>query len=222
MFSIKICGIKSLKDAQAALDAGVDAIGLNFYEQSPRYVTIELARQICNIIPPTVTPVGVFVNAPTDKIKQICYEVGIEVVQLHGDEPPEHLTAIKPRWKVIRACRMDDRGLQGLGDDLQACSDNGGLFPDAVLLDAAVAGQYGGTGSTLAWNELADWRPLPGAVPLILAGGLTPENVTEAISAVRPDGVDVASGVESAPGVKDPEKMRLFVEAAKTAFAKIT
>ncbi len=220
MFRIKVCGITTVEDAFAAVDAGADAIGLNFYEKSSRYVKPELASAIAAEISPHATPVGLFVNHPAEKIKRICSQVGLEVVQLHGDEPPEFLGQLGRGYKVVRARRVSEKGLEEVSKDLQACFDLSGFFPKAVLLDAETPGHYGGTGKTISWAELAGHSARL-EVPLILAGGLTPENVAEAIRTVRPSGVDVASGVESSPAVKDKEKMRQFVAAAKAAFSKV-
>jgi len=206
----------------AAVDAGADAIGLNFYEKSPRFVKPEMARKIAAEISSVATPVGLFVNHSAETIQSVCGEVGLHVVQLHGDEPPEFLGQLDHDrdYDIVRARRVSEKGLKEISEDLQACSDLSGFFPDAVLLDAESGGHYGGTGKTISWAGLADHHDQLG-VPLILAGGLTPENVAEAIRIVRPHGVDVASGVESSPGVKDKEKMQAFVAAAKAAFAEI-
>lgn len=218
MFRIKICGITSIEDAHIAIDAGADAIGLNFYEQSPRYVDPQIAPVIASI---AATPVGLFVNSTAADIRRICNTVDLHVVQLHGDEPPDFLGELNRDYDIIRARRASENAREKIDDDLQACSDLSGSCPDAVLVDAEALGHYGGTGKTVSWDELADHQEWLKGVPLILAGGLTPENVGEAIRTVRPYGVDVASGVESAPGVKDAIKVRTFVENAKAAFAAI-
>lgn len=224
MFQIKICGIKTLSDAQAAVDAGADALGLNFYEKSPRYVSTEVAAEIAAGIAGAgqggVTLVGVFVNSSAERMNDIASRVGLHALQLHGDEPPALLGELDSRFRIVRARRWSERGLQEVADDLQACAEQGGRRVDAVLLDAAVAGQFGGTGSTLPWAALRDYPQSLGETPLILAGGLNPENVGEAIRQVRPGGVDVASGVESSPGVKDHGKLRALVQAARSAFAE--
>jgi len=219
MFRIKICGITSVEDALAAVDAGADAIGLNFYQKSPRYIDSHYARPIADNVGNSVKRIGVFVNESILTIPQTAHNVGLDAIQLHGDESPELVTALHP-LAVIRARRMDDRGVSAIAEDLAACKAAGRL-PDAVLVDAMTPGRYGGTGETVSWAGLADYRKWVGDVPLILAGGLTPENVAEAIRIVHPDGVDTASGVESSPGVKDVEKMRSFVAAAKAAFEEI-
>jgi phosphoribosylanthranilate isomerase len=220
-FKIKICGITSVEDARAAIDAGADAIGLNFYRDSKRCVSVDAACQIVEAIDSHASKVGVFVNESADRIREICRDTGLRLIQLHGDEPPEFLQCLDKDHKVFRARRLDERGLQAITDDLQACSDLSGRCPDAVLVDAALAGQFGGTGRQVDWQQLAGYRAVLGNIPLILAGGLTPDNVAEAIRVVRPQAVDVASGVESAPGKKDITKMRDFVAAAQAAFAAL-
>ncbi len=224
MFRIKICGIKTLTEARAAVDAGADAIGLNFYEKSPRYVSTDvtagIAAGITEAMPGDVTVIGVFVNSPAERMNRIASSVGLHAFQLHGDEPPALLRELNGDCLVVRARRWSEQGLQDVADDLRACFELGGRRADAVLLDAAVAGQFGGTGSTLPWATLKDYQQCLGETPLILAGGLNPENVFEAIDTVRPGGVDVASGVESSPGIKDHGKMRAFIEAARAAFEK--
>lgn len=218
MFRIKICGITSAEDARVAVEAGADAIGLNFYSKSPRFVEATAAME-CMAAAAAVQRVGVFVNAHADEIFQVCSHLDLTANQLHGDEPADFLAASGAR-PVIRARRMDDRGVAAIAEDLAACKAAGRL-PDAVLVDAYTPGRYGGTGETVSWAGLADYRKWLGDVPLILAGGLTPENVAEAIRMVRPYGVDTASGVESSPGVKDHQKMQSFIRAAKAAFDEI-
>lgn len=219
VFKIKICGITNVEDALAAVDAGADAIGLNFYRDSKRCVSIDVARQIVDAVGSRADLIGVFVNEPAEQIRQLCHDVGLHVIQLHGDEPPEFLRLLNQDHDLIRARRLDERGLSAIADDLQACSDLAGFCPDAILIDAALPGQFGGTGHQADWQQLANDRTVLGDIRLILAGGLTPVNVAEAIRIVRPHAVDVASGVESAPGRKDSGKMRDFVAAARAAFA---
>jgi len=285
MFRIKICGITSIEDALLAAEAGADAIGLNFYEKSPRFVTSELALSIVmalaqNIIPPKKLRIfGVFVNASIEQALEKAGKSGVVEYQFHGDEPPETVANIGttlrvvreavPRilsslgfaeaqrhvlqelgdqstifgqpslpfnvpakaqfseplaslWfpEVIRAFRVSQDSLLSVSTYLRKC-ESAGAFPDAVLLDAHQPGAYGGTGQVVDWNAVRDQRDMLLGLPLILAGGLTPENVAEAIATAQPDAVDVASGVESAPGKKDPAKVRAFVAAAKKAFAAL-
>ena len=221
IFEIKICGITNVDDALAAVDAGADAIGLNFYRGSKRCVDVDEARQIVDAIGNRAEKIGVFVNQSADDIREICRDTGLHLIQLHGDEPPELLRLLNKDHDLIRARRLDERGLSAIVDDLQACSDLSGFFPDAILVDSAVSGQFGGTGLAVDWQLLANYRELLGSTPLILAGGLVPANVGEAIRIVRPQAVDVASGVESTPGKKDTAKMRDFVDAAQAAFAAL-
>jgi len=218
VFRIKICGITSVEDALLAVEAGAEAIGLNFYEKSSRYLRPEIARQIVAEISSAATPVGLFVNHAAADIEDICRQVGLQTVQLHGDEPTEFIGQLDREYNIVRARRFSENGLGEVREGLQACADRAGFLPAAILLDAESPGQYGGTGKTISWAGLTDYRDCLHGIPLILAGGLTPENVAEAIRTVRPHGVDVASGVESSPGVKDKEKMRAFVAAAKSAF----
>jgi phosphoribosylanthranilate isomerase len=222
VFRIKICGMKTIADAQAAVDAGADAIGLNFYEKSPRFVTTDIAAEISQAMPEAVALVGVFVNSSSEQMNDIASSVGLHAIQLHGNEPPALLGELNSEYRIVRARRWSERGMPDIAEDLQACSEHGGRRVDAVLLDAAVAGQFGGTGSKLPWAEVTDYPRWLGETQLILAGGLNPGNVAEAVRTVRPYGVDVASGVESSAGVKDHSKVRAFVEAALSAFAEGT
>jgi phosphoribosylanthranilate isomerase len=224
VFRIKICGIKTIAEAEAAVAAGADAVGLNFYQKSPRFVSTQVAADIAQAlpegVPEGVTVVGVFVNLTAERMNEIASSVGLDAIQLHGDEPPTLLGELNSKYRIVRARRWSERGLPDIAEDLQACLENG-RHVDALLLDAAAAGQFGGTGSQLPWAKVRDYSNSLGETQLILAGGLTPENVAEAIRTVRPYGVDVASGVESSPGVKDHGKVRAFVEAAKTAFSEV-
>jgi phosphoribosylanthranilate isomerase len=220
MFRIKICGMTSSDDVRAAADAGADAIGLNFYRRSRRYVFPEVAKQIGAMVPDEVTKVGVFVNAPAEEIKQIVNLVGLDCVQLHGDEPPALPSGLPPHIAIVRAFRCGADGLTPLVDYLAACRAHGRAI-DAVLVDADAQADYGGTGRVADWSLVARDRNMLGNVPLILAGGLTPENVGGAIVLVRPDGVDVASGVEREPGRKDAALVRRFVVAARDALDRL-
>lgn len=236
MFRIKICGITNREDAIAALEAGADAIGLNFYAKSQRCVSVPAARAITDAIydaasvghsrrpSALIYAVGVFVNHSAAEVLQIYEDARLAVAQLHGDEPPEFF-GLLPDIPAIRVRRLAGNEYDSLASDVRACRDAVAAArlqvnsPCAVLVDA-VSDQYGGTGETVSWTALADSvRQLD--CPLILAGGLTPQNVAEAIRIVRPYAVDVASGVESAPGKKDPAKVRDFVVAAQAAFAAI-
>jgi phosphoribosylanthranilate isomerase len=202
MTKIKICGIKTAKDALAALDAGADLIGFNFYPKSPRYIDPGICRDIMSVMRKYghLTYVGVFVNASVAEIRATMETCALTLAQLHGDETLEMLKSLN--GKAFKAFRGVPVNTDGLTRDRAP----------ALLVDASVKGQYGGTGVTANWNTAAE---LAQKFPLILAGGLTPDNVAEAVQRVQPWGVDVASGVESAPGVKDPSKIRAFVQAVK-------
>lgn len=221
VFKIKICGVTNVGDALAAVDARADAIGLNFYRGSKRCVPIAAARQIVDAVGEPATCVGVFVNASAAEIHAICEQARLHVVQLHGNEPPELIQSLSSGYEIIRARRLDERGTQAIRADLDACSEVAGFALAAILVDAAAAGQFGGTGRTVDWRHLENYQAWIKNIPLILAGGLTPANVADAIRIVRPHAVDVASGVESAPGIKDAAKMRDFVAAARAAFAAL-
>lgn len=216
MFRIKICGVTRADDALAAIEAGADAIGINFYAKSARCVTVDVAARITSAVAGRALSVGVFVNTPLEEIERVAERAALDAIQLHGDEPPA-LAAEVVDWRLVRARRMDARGAAPIADDLDACAAEG-RAPDALLVDAAAPGAYGGTGHTVSWPDLIGHDQWRRGVPLILAGGLSPENVADAIHAVRPQGVDVASGVESAPGEKDAERVRAFVQAALDAF----
>jgi phosphoribosylanthranilate isomerase len=212
---IKICGITQPADGLHAARLGADAIGLNFYAASPRRIDATAAEAILRDLPPFVDPVAVFVNEPLCEIDEKLRRFGrIHTVQWHGEEPE---AGADPPFRLIVAFAVRDApDLLEVTRYLALCRDQDRL-PEAVLLDARVSGQYGGTGRTAPWGLLADFQP---GVPLILAGGLTPDNVTEAVRLVRPYAVDVASGVEMCPGRKDLEKMRRFIDTAREAAAR--
>jgi phosphoribosylanthranilate isomerase len=225
MFRIKICGITNPKDALHAVDAGADAIGLNYYSGSKRCVGILDAKKIASAVADRCLRVGVFVNHSAEELNTIADAVGLDAVQLHGDQPPSYLLDVETRFPILRVYRVGGSGFIKIKADIVLC-EKFGRSPDAVMVDAVAPGEYGGTGRQLDWSSLADRiellnfdRVVP--VRLILAGGLTAENVAEAIKAVRPFGVDVASGVEALPGRKDPVKVQAFVAAARRGFAEI-
>lgn len=222
MFRIKICGITNVEDALAAVDAGADAIGLNFYPQSSRCVKLDVAMVIASLAYDRgATPVGVFVNHTSVEMDQTATAARLSVCQLHGDETPEMAKRIFDLGRdIIRVRRYrTEEGVLSLQHDWHHYATVVGYSPSAYLIDAASA-SFGGSGKTLPWDEIRECREAIGTLPLILAGGLTPDNVAEAIGIVRPHGVDVASGVESAPGKKDPHKVRDFVAAALGAFER--
>lgn len=200
---VKICGVTSLDDAMACVEAGTDALGLNFYEPSPRYLEIEKAAEITKHLPPFVARVGLFVNASEEKVRETIEKTGINTLQFHGDETPEFCGKFAP-LKVIKAFRM-----QG-ANTLNSLAD---YNVDAYLLDSFDPGTPGGTGMIFNW-ELARQAKDEGK-PIILAGGLDPENIAEAIHETWPYAVDVASGVESERGKKDIELVRRFIEIVR-------
>ena len=215
MFHVKICGITCPDDALAAAHAGADAVGLNFYSGSRRFVDHQQATAIVAALPERVAKVGVFVNARAEQVRSVAESVGLDYVQLHGDEPPQLISELTG-LAVVRAFRLGTDGWRPITEFLDQCYLLGAL-PRAVLVDACRPGLYGGTGEATDWAIAREYHELRLGLPLILAGGLTPANVSEAVAAVEPDGVDTASGVESAPGVKDTLKVAAFVAAARAA-----
>jgi len=203
---VKICGITRPEDAEAAVQAGADLLGLVFYDQSPRYVTVEAASEIARRIPPYVLRVGLFVNPTPKLVAEAITRCGLQMLQFHGDESPGFCRQFN--MMTMKAFRMT-------GPETLATLPQ---YPtDAWLLDAHVQGRFGGTGQTFDWALAAKATQL--GKPVFLAGGLTPENVSEAVRAVRPYAVDVSGGVEVSPGRKDAAKVRAFVAAAKQAAA---
>jgi phosphoribosylanthranilate isomerase len=216
VFYVKICGITTPDDAIMVARAGADAIGLNFYPKSPRSIDQEQARAIVAAVPATIVKVGLFVNAPADLVCQRCDRLGLDIVQLHGDETPEYLKLLGTR-PVIRVFRIGAEGLRSAFEYLERCQTLG-CPPPLVLFDSRVSGTFGGTGAVGEWQALAAYKPSPPVRPaMVLAGGLTPDNVAEAIRSVRPQAVDTASGVETAPGRKSAELVLRFVTAARQA-----
>lgn len=205
----KICGITRAEDAITAATAGADAIGLNFYPRSKRFVKPATAKPIAEAVRGRLSVVGVFVNSTLEEVFDIVQQVGLSHVQFHGDEQPEVVTELKSKLTntlTIRAVRVRDDGIQEAQLEIDQWQDAG---VDAVLLDAASIGAFGGTGKKLNWGTL---EKLTINVPWLLAGGLDPENVADAIATCKPDGVDVASGVESGPGIKNAELVRKFAQ----------
>jgi phosphoribosylanthranilate isomerase len=217
MFQVKICGINCAADAQTAALAGADAIGLNFYPPSPRYVDLTQAEEIVRGLPRGLATVGVFVNSPSAEVRTVANRLKLDHVQIHGDEPPAYLSELEG-LPTIRAMRCDG-DLQAVFDYLAECQRLG-CSPQALLIDALRPGQFGGTGQAADWNAVAAARDRLAGIPTILAGGLNPGNVAEAIGVVRPEAVDTASGVESAPGKKSPQLIQAFVDAAWAAFRR--
>lgn len=206
---MKVCGITSPEDALVAAEAGADAIGLVFWARSPRAVTVEAARRIGEALPPFVARVGVFVDATRDEMARAADAAGLDLLQLHGSEPPEQLAEL-PR-RALKAVRVGESFSPE--DALRYEGRAAG-----ILLDTAGAAAPGGTGRAFDWSLARGVRR--GARFLMVAGGLGPDNVGAAIEAVRPDGVDASSGLESAPGRKDRARVRAFVEAVRAARAE--
>src|SRR5512138_3052414 len=206
---VKVCGITNAEDALAAVEAGADALGFIFYEKSPRYVVPAVAASIVAELPPLVTAVGVFVNEGLASVRSIMDTCGLALAQLHGDEPASYCRELaRPAMKALR---LKDRGSLLALAEYQA---RGGVR--GFVLDTFSELAYGGTGQLTDWNLAAE---VAKSTPILLAGGLTPENVMEAVRAVRPYGVDVSSGGESSPGKKDHAKMRAFLEAVRVVSA---
>lgn len=203
MTLIKICGITNLDDAHAAIAAGADALGFNFYQPSPRYITPESAREIINTLPPSILTVGVFVNEPSpDAVRAIAARAGVKAVQLHGDESPDYCHALSSVIKNFSVSTSFDV------DQIRAYE------VDAIMLDTKHDHLRGGTGRVFDWSIAQQVSQL---VPkLFLAGGLSPENVGEAITLVHPYAVDTCSALEDKSGIKNHERMRAFVSAVRS------
>jgi phosphoribosylanthranilate isomerase len=204
---IKICGVTSVAEAEMVAAAGADAIGLNFVPSSKRRVSAQTAIEIVRAVGGRVEWVGVFANQPAEELQRLAEEVGLDRLQLHGGELPDALETLGQRaYKALRVA---------VSEDLLAAVE----FPgDRLLLDSKVVGELGGTGHAFDWRlaeRLARQRPL------VVAGGLTEHNVADAVRALRPLGVDTASGVEKSPGVKDPQRTALFIERARKAHAEV-
>ena len=203
---VKVCGITRAEDAAAAVEAGADAIGLNFVDESPRRLRDDRAEQVAAAIPPFVARVGVFANAPADRVRLLAAGLHLDAAQLHGEESPEECARLPVPWYKAHRVASDF-------DPVILAAYGRPIF----LLDAAGA-QRGGTGRTFDWRVA---RRCATYGRVILAGGLTPENVGEAIAAARPYAVDVNSGVETSPGLKDPHRLRLFCERVAEASARL-
>ena len=204
MIKIKICGIKTVRDALAAMDVGADMLGFNFYPKSPRAIDVGRCRDIMSVMRKYghMVYVGVFVNASGEEIRATLDTCGLSLAQLHGEETAEMLQSFY--GKAFKAFRGVPESVVGFARD----------GAPAFLIDASVRGAYGGTGVTADWTAAAE---IARYYPVLLAGGLTAENVAEAVRRVQPWGVDVASGVESSPGVKDASKLKAFVAAVRLA-----
>jgi len=211
MVRVKICGVTKLEDAKLSADLGAHAIGLNFYETSPRCITPFNAAELIRRLPLFVAPVGIFVNWAASPVVALCKALGLSAAQLHGDESPQVVDAVARRVPVIKALR--------LGQGSERFDFSSFRSASVFLLDSALSGHYGGSGTTGNWHIA---RTAAQTQRIILAGGLTPENVGEAIRIVRPYAVDVASGVEARPGKKDPVKLRAFFDEVSRASREIS
>ena len=198
---VKVCGMTSLKDALVAVEGGADAVGFIFYKKSPRSVTMKTVREIVLELPPFVDTVGVFVDETAEQINKIADYCNLDIIQLHGDESPTFCKKI--RRKVIKAFRIKD---------MQSVKKLSSFQVSGFLLDTFSENLHGGTGKVFDWNLAL---PAKKFGPVIMAGGLTPNNVQQAVRQIRPYGVDVCSGVESEPGIKDHKKVRAFLNNAK-------
>ena len=198
---VKVCGMTSLKDALVAVEVGADAVGFIFYKKSPRSVTMKTVREIVLELPPFVDTVGVFVDETAEQINKIADYCNLDIIQLHGDESPTFCKKI--RRKVIKAIRIKD---------MQSVKKLSSFQVSGFLLDTFSENLHGGTGKVFDWNLAL---PAKKFGPVIMAGGLTPNNVQQAVRQIRPYGVDVCSGVESEPGIKDHKKVRAFLNNAK-------
>jgi phosphoribosylanthranilate isomerase len=209
MVRVKICGITNSVDALAAIDAGANLLGFNFYEKSPRHVTEAEAAKIRARLPKKIEAVGIFVNASPADVTALRKSLKLDAVQLHGDETPDSVAQIARLIPVIKAFRVEPEFPLATLDE----------YPEAFafLFDAALAGQYGGTGRTTDWDVA---RRAALSRRIILAGGLKVENVAAAVRIVRPYGIDVASGVESEPGKKDPGLLHEFIQEVRRAERK--
>ena len=202
---IKICGITNRGDAREAVRLGADMLGFVFYKRSPRYVRVKEAKAIIDGLPERVKKVGVFVNEEKRVVLDSARQCGLNMVQLHGDETPEYCAFLRERLTVAKAFRIKDE------KDLAYVNT---YDVDFFLLDSSVKGKKGGTGHTFDWGVAKGFKF---ARPVILSGGLTPKNVVRAIKKIAPYGVDVSTGVEKAPGEKDPHLMKRFIENTRKA-----
>ena len=205
---VKVCGVRSIEEAEASIDAGADALGFNFWPQSARYITPRAAREVISRLSPVVSLVGVFVNEEANRICDIASELQLSAVQLHGDETPDFCARLGT-LKTIKAIRV------GQDFDLNVIRNYAVCM---VLLDSRVKGSYGGTGQSFDWRIAIEAKRL---APIILAGGINADNAWDAITQVRPAAIDVCSGVEAEPGRKDLEKLGRFMAVVARANALI-
>lgn len=205
MVKVKICGITTVEDAEVAAAAGADALGFVMYRNSPRFVEPTIVRSIIAVLPPFVLPIGVFVNEDAERVRTLMDDCGFALAQLHGDESAAYCRNLgRP---ALKAFRLKDRDtFLGLAEFQERAQVRG------LVIDAFSELAYGGTGRTVDWELAAEAAR---TAPILLAGGLTPSNVADAIRQVRPYGVDVSGGVEARPGKKDPAKVKAFIDAAR-------
>jgi phosphoribosylanthranilate isomerase len=209
MMLIKICGITNLADAQMAVDAGADILGFNFYRPSSRYIEPLAAREIIKQLPQGMLTAGVFVNESLELVEQVANETRVSILQLHGDESPEYCRTFKLNL-VVKVLAVGHDFVPERALEYQV---------NGIMLDAHDKGLRGGTGHTIDWSSARRTREL--FPRLLLAGGLSPENIAQAIAEVIPFGVDACSALESAPGKKDPQRVRAFITAARAAWAAL-
>ena len=212
-FQIKICGITNVKDATAVIENGADAIGLNFYPKSLRSVDANKALEIVDSVEGRLVVVGVFVNETAERINEVSEQLSLDWIQLHGDESPSIIGDLNR--SVLRAIRIVNNDFDRALNEARNWAEAGA---ERILLDAASTGEYGGTGRRLDW-ELVERSEFPSGI--VLAGGLNRDNVVQAIKIARPDAVDVASGIEKFPGVKDKGQLANFISEARHAFSHI-
>lgn len=221
-FRIKICGVTRESDIEPILAAGVDAIGLNFVPTSKRRIDHSTAARLSNAIGSRALRVGVFADASTCEILDRWEALRLDLVQLHGKESPEFFKQLSQDLgseRIVRALAWGDEHTKTRIEFLEFV-ERENLRPAAILIDSAAGGQFGGTGLSVPWSEVGAWNTRPEGIPLILAGGLTPENVAQAIGSSRADGVDTAGGVETSPGVKDASACHQFAARAEAALGK--
>jgi phosphoribosylanthranilate isomerase len=206
---VKICGVRTLEEAEAAIEAGADALGFNFWPRSPRYLAPAEAQEITRRLQPLVTLIGVFVNEKRERIVEVAAQVGLQAIQLHGDEPPAFCEGFDS-LRVIKALRV------GEAFDCHVIEP---YAAHMILLDTSIKGSYGGTGHRFDWQVAIEAQRY---APVMLAGGLRIENVAAAITTVRPAAIDVCSGIEAAPGRKDLHKLREFMLEVARANALVS
>lgn len=214
---VKVCGLTSVSNAQEVAAFSPNAIGLNFYAKSPRSVTVETATEIAAALPDHVEPIGLFVNHSRDEILRTVDRCQLSTIQLHGDESAAFAASLGG-LQIIRALRVNENTIDHLAVEVDQYLQQQ-VAVRAFLIDARVEQAYGGTGQTAPWDLVSEHYNFDSWPPLVLAGGLEPENVREAVAVVRPWGVDVASGVESSHGIKSAAMVKQFLHAARTDFS---